>query len=178
MKSFLSLFVILLGFSAFLSSARAQAVYTATGNTRIQAGGGYLYLRTDYADRPTGGLTLWGDYDFNRLIGAEAEAHFGGIVSPEDIGENSYLVGPRFSYRRHKLTIYGKVMVGQGSISNQNLHSSSSYKMYAFGGGLEYKVTRKINIRAIDIEEQKWVHFQPNVLSPVAISIGAMYVIR
>ena len=178
MKTFsVSLFAFVCLF-VLASSLRAQDVYAAINNTRIQAGAGYLYLRNDYYDRPNGGLTAWADYDFSRFLGAEVEVHFGGIVSPDDIGENSYLLGPRLSYRRKHFTLYGKILVGRGSISNQNFHISSSYDIYAYGGGLEYKVTRRINLRAFDIEEQTWPHFFPHPLSPIAVSVGAMYVIR
>ncbi len=166
----------------FASSLRAQAVYTATRGIRIQAGAGGLYLRNDYTDQPNYGVTAWGDVDFLRLYrfqaGVEGEVHFGGIISPSDIGENTYMVGPRLNYRRNKLNVYGKIMVGRGTISNQLFNTSSSFNVFAYGGGAEYKITRKINLRPVDVELQKWPDFEPHTLSPLAVSFGVSYIIR
>ena len=88
------------------------------------------------------------------------------------------MIGPRFMYHRRKFTVYGKLLVGRTTITNQDYNLSSSYNAYAFGAGLEYRATRKLNIRAFDVEMQKWPDFEPNTLSPVAMTIGASYIIR
>ncbi len=173
----------LAGTLAFIPALHAQAVYAASETAHIQAGFGGLYLRNDYTDRAAEGISLWGDYDFLRFrrvdVGLEVAAHFGGIQTPDDIGENSYLFGPRFSYRRHRLTGYAKILVGRATITNQLLKQSSSYNVLgAYGGGIEYRVARKFNIRAVDLELQKWPDFEPHTLSPVAISVGVSYIIR
>lgn len=156
-----------------------QAAPAGIYKAHIQAGAGAMFLNNDYTDRKNYGLSLWGDYDFTRLIGVEVEAHLGGIVSPDDIGENSYLVGPRISYHKRKFTVYGKLMIGRGTITNQELNQSSSYNILpAFGGGLEYRIKPHFNIRVFDLEIQKWPDFEPNTLSPLAVSVGLSYVIR
>ncbi len=156
-----------------------QAVPGGTFRSHIQAGAGVMYLNNDYTDRSNKGISIWGDYDFTHLVGVEVEAHFGGIITPDDIGENSYLVGPRVMYHRRRLTVYGKLIVGRGTITNQLYNQSSSYNILpAFGGGVDYRVTHNLNIRAVDAELQKWPNFEPNTLSPLAISVGLMYVIR
>ena len=161
----------------------AQAVYAAKQLFRIQAGVGYLYLDNDYTDRKNQGLAVWADVDFTHFravrIGVEGEAHFGGIITPDDIGENSYLVGPRFSYQRRRVNVYGKILLGQATITNQLLNQSSTYNVVpAYGGGVEYRLTHNINLRPIDIEMQKWPNFEPNTLSPFSIVVGASYIIR
>ncbi len=161
-----------------MSSLQAQAVYTAYRNTRIQAGGGFLYLSPDYSDAHIKGISFWGDYDVRPWIGAEFSGHLGSIITPSDIAEDSYMIGPRAMYHKRKFTAYGKLLFGRATITNQDYNLSSSYNAYAFGGGLEYRATRKINIRAVDVELQKWPDFEPNTLSPVAITIGASYIIR
>ena len=91
MKKWLSFVLVLAGAASLVPSARAQAKPTATtSGGEIQAGVGYLYLNTDYAPQKDQGLSAWADYDFNRYIGVEGLAHYGGIISPSDIGENSY----------------------------------------------------------------------------------------
>jgi hypothetical protein len=161
-----------------IPSLHAQALYTAEQKTRIQAGFGVLSLNPDYTTGRVIGFSAWGDYDFSKYIGVEASAHFGEFITPGDITENSYLIGPRFTYRHRKLAAYGKALVGRATITNQDYNLSSSYNLYAFGGGVEYRVLRKINIRAFDVEMQKWPDFPPHGLSPMAITIGASYIIH
>ena len=175
----------LLGLASLLFcgvSLHAQDIAAGRQYGQIQAGAGYLYLNNDYTDKAGQGISAWADYDIFRLyhieIGAEAEVHLGGIETPDDIGENSYLIGPRFGlYRKHKLNIYGKPMFGRGTITNQLYNTSSSFNLYAFGGGVDYRVARKYNVRA-EVEEQKWPNFEPHTLSPIAFSVGVLYVIR
>jgi hypothetical protein len=164
--------------SFLVPSLRAQAVYTAYRNTRIQAGVGYLYLVPDYGAGHVQGFSFWGDYDVRPWIGVEASVHLGSIITPGDIAEDTYLVGPRLIYHKRKLAVYGKFLFGRATITNQNYNLSSSYNAYALGGGLEYRVAPRINIRAIDFEAQKWPDFPPSALSPTAITIGVSYIIR
>jgi len=177
---------ILLSLAALLVLApalHAQAVYAAKEYFKLQAGAGAMYLDNDYTNRAAEGIAIWGDCDFTHfrglLIGAEAEVHMGGIITPDDIGENSYLVGPRFSIQRRKFAVYAKILLGRASITNQNLNTSSSYNVIpAYGGGLDYRLSRKINIRVVDIEMQKWPNFEPNTLSPLSVTSGASYVFK
>jgi len=161
-------------------SLHAQAVYAAQQNFRLQAGVGGLYLDNDYSPKNAEGIAFWGDADFTHyksiLIGAEVEVHLGGIITPDDIGENSYLVGPRFSYRKRRFTGYGKLLVGRATISSQLLNLSSSYNVLpAFGGGLEFRANRKWNIRVLDVEMQQWPNFEPHTLSPISAVVGVSY---
>jgi hypothetical protein len=171
----------ILALFAVLPALRAQANPTAIQRGTIQAGVGYLYLNNDYTERKNGGLTLWGDYDFAQVskfrIGVDATLNFGGIRSPDDIGENTYLVGPRFNYRRHKVELFAKALIGSGTISNQDNNTSSSFTVYSFGGGVDYRIQPRFKIRA-EGEQQLWPSFQPSGLSPFAVSVGVLYVIR
>lgn len=172
---------LVLGFSTLLVCTplfHAQASYTAERKTRIQAGAGVMALNPDYTDGNVIGFSAWGDYDFSKWVGVEIGAYLGEFITPGDITENSYFVGPRLTYRRKKATVYGKLMVGRATITNQQFNLSSSYNILAYGGGLEYRLLRKINLRVIDFELQTWPDIKPNSLSPMAITIGASYIIR
>lgn len=177
-KMWFSLVVCFASLLVLVPSLNAQAIYTADQKTRIQVGGGALALSPDYAPGRVIGFSAWGDYDFSKYIGVEVSTHFGEFITPNDLTENSYMIGPRFSYRRHKLTLYGKALVGRATITNQDTNGSSTFNAYAFGGGVEYRILRKINIRAIDFEQQRWLDFGQNGLTPTAISIGASYIIH
>lgn len=173
-----SLFFGFVSLLVLVPSLTAQAIYTANENTRIQAGAGVAVLNPDYTKGNVIGFSGWGDYDFSKWVGLEFSAHLGEFITPGDITENSYMLGPRLTYRRHKFTVYGKAMVGRSTITNQNYNLSSSYNMFAFGGGLEYRLLRKINIRVIDFEQQQWPDFRPDALTPTVATIGASYIIH
>lgn len=169
----------------FLPSLRAQAISTATrSGSGLQVGAGLLRLNNDESFHLINyGITAWADYDFYKFIGVEAEAHFGSIKRADGIGQDTYLVGPRFTYHRRKIGVYGKFLYGHGIIKNeaqQNIpgYTNSGYTVYAYGGGVEYRVSHHLNVRPIDIEEQKYPDFYPHTLSPIALSFGASYVIR
>ena len=165
-----------------LPSMHAQAVATATKTGSLEAGVGVTYLHNDYSPRHNGGITIWGDYDFlhyfHTTIGADVQLNYTGLDSPDDIGENTYLIGPRFSHRFYeKYDLYGKVLFGRGTISYQIYNTSSSFNVYSFGGGLDYHVARHYNIRG-EVDEQKWPNFEPHTLSPITASVGVLYIIR
>jgi hypothetical protein len=158
--------------------SHAQADYTAIKNSRIEVGAGYMFLKPDYVETNIQGVAIWGDYDFFKFVGVEASVDLGTIITPSDINETSYQVGPRFLYHHRKFTGYGKILFGRATITNTENNLSSSYNMYSFGGGLEYKLRRRINIRVVDFDYQQWPNFEPHTLSPVAITFGASYIIR
>ena len=159
--------------------SHGQAVPTASRIASIQVGAGAFFTSPDYAQQYIKGLAIYGDYEFTQHIGLEAEVHYS-ILTPTDLSENTYLVGPRYTIRHNKFGVYAKALFGVGRFGKQGgafeVTSTENYTTYAFGGGLEYKLNRSINIRPIDIELQKWSSFPPNGLSPISYSIGAAYV--
>jgi hypothetical protein len=186
MKHFRSALFSLLGLLALAPLVHAQAVYTADRKSSIEVGGGINYIQPDYAAKSIIGASFWGDYNFTRLIGVQAEANLGTIITPTDIQQISFLVGPRVSYHRNKFTVSGKFMFGIGNITNNpadipNFAANSNnnpFGVLAFGGGVEYRVARKIAIRPIEIEVQKWGNFEPHTLSPMVYTFGVSYMLR
>ncbi len=178
MKSCLGMLFCFIFSLAVIPNLDAQASYAAERNARISVGAGWSYLNTDYAAKPTYGPSFFADIDLFRHVGLEGEGHLGGVISVDDIGENSYLAGPRAFLRRNRFTGYGKLMVGRGIITNQLFNLSSTFNIYAYGGGLEYRAARRVSVRAIDFEMQKWSAFPPNGLSPLILTVGASYIIR
>jgi len=173
-----SLMVVFAGLLVAVPSLHAQAAYTAESTTRIQAGFGFLALNPDYRPGNIIGLSAWGDYDFSKYVGAEISTHFGEFITPDDLTENSYMIGPRLIYRHKGLTAYGKILVGRATITNQQFNLSSSYNMYAYGGGVEYRLGRRLNVRLVDFEQQEWPDFEPHTLGPTALTFGVSYIIH
>lgn len=172
----LGCFAYVLGLATLL---HGQAVPTASRVGSLQAGIGGVFTNPDYGQSNIEGLTFWGDFDFLYHFGVEGEIHYY-VRTPTDISEDTYLAGPRFIYRHKKIDGYAKLMFGLGRFGTQAGSfanpATGSYFVYAPAVGLDVHVTRHINIRAIDLEIQKWPGFAAHGLSPLTGSAGVSYV--
>jgi hypothetical protein len=115
----------------------------------------------------------------------EADVHYISILTPTDIGEDTYLVGPRFSLvRQGRVNAYVKVLGGVGRFQYQsgtypNPHTDT-YGVFSVGGGVDFRASEHISIRAVDIEAQKWPGygtpgFAAHGLSPFVTTFGVAY---
>ncbi len=159
----------------------AQASPTATRSTFIQVGAGLSVFQPDYNPGTIKGYSFYGSFDFTSHIGLAGDIHIVNVITPGDIAENSYLLGPRFVMNRGRFHPYAKALAGIGVFTFQPVYvnsstSSSSHKMYALGGGLDVSVKRHWNVRAIDFEYQRWPGFDANGITPFGITVGAAYV--
>jgi hypothetical protein len=184
-RSFFAFFCIVLTFAAV--SARSQVVPAATGKTfSLNAGGLGSMFQPDYAgygiaqtspDRLYG-VGVYVDAQFSRWLQIEAEGrwlHYNeyyayGQNGLYGINENTYLIGPRIApYTFHKLTPYGKAMVGAGRGSFLTANTLA----IAYGGGVDYRLTRRFTIRCFDFEYQQW--YVTPTLYPYGGSVGVSY---
>lgn len=178
LKPFIAVCVFSLGLF-FTGHARAQAVPTASAIGSFQAGAGYTIVSPDYGQKRVVGFTGFADYDFGRL-GIEFDAHIGNLITPLDIAENSYLVGPRYVFRLGRIHPYAKGLLGVGMFrvleteDNQGIYTGN-YLAYAMGGGVDIRASDHITIRPIDFEYQKWPAFGQNGLTPLVYTFGAAY---
>jgi opacity protein-like surface antigen len=163
------------------SIGHAQAMPTAVGHGLLQVGGGYTYGTPDYGQKNIQGFLAFADFDFTSHLGVEAEGHYISAVTPDDLGENSIFVGPRFIYSRNRFSVYGKAMIGIGDVVIQVVQDNpeggaGTYFAYAIGGGLDIRATKHIVVRAFDFEYQRWSY--ANGLTPTAATIGVAYRFR
>jgi Outer membrane protein beta-barrel domain len=160
--------------------AHAQASATAERLAVVQVGAGLTIVQPDYNSAIIKGYSIYGDFDFTSHIGVEGDIHIATVITPNDIGESSYLVGPRYVFNRGRFHPYAKALLGVGVFTFEPVYPdsptvSSTHKIYAFGGGLDVSVKRRLNVRAFDLEYQQWPGFGPNGLTPLVITIGAAY---
>jgi opacity protein-like surface antigen len=119
------------------------------------------------------GIGVYADARFTRWVQAEAEARWLRFNEYQGIGQNSYLIGPRVPIHDfHGLTPYAKVLVGLGSGTNSWLNGHAF--AIAYGGGADYRLTRKFKVRG-DFEYEDW-HTKPT-LWPYGGSVGVSYTI-
>jgi hypothetical protein len=164
--------------------SHAQAAATATQAGSAQIGLAYSFGMPDYGNRNLQGYTIYGNFDFTRHWGIDAYVHQLNVITPQDIAENSYLAGPRYTFHFRRFHPYAKGLLGFGRFVTDydprsfRPNSTYTYKIYAFGGGVDIPVSRHVNIRAVDFEYQKWPGFGVNGLTPVVLSFGAAYRFR
>ncbi|NYF51731.1 outer membrane beta-barrel protein [Tunturiibacter gelidoferens] len=161
--------------------SHAQAVPTASRTGAIQIGGGATFISPDYTQHYMKGISIYGNYDIGQHLGVEGDFHYS-VITPADLSENSYLLGPRYKWHHKRFEPYAKVLFGIGRFGFQSgsfpVPTSYTYFQFAPGGGLDIRATRHINVRAFDVEFQKWPGFAPNGLSPIAYTIGVAYTLR
>ena len=167
---------------SFSSIGHAQALPTATGRGGLQAGGGYSVASSDYGQGKIQGFSGFADFDFTNHLGVEADIHYIAIITPNDLAENTYLIGPRYVFRRNRYNIYGKGLLGIGDMviqevqDNQGTVAGTSFA-YALGGGVDFMATKHIVVRAIDFEYQHW-NYGAHGLTPMVFTVGAAYRFR
>lgn len=179
----IGLFIFIFGLS--IVSTHAQAVPAATRLRSAQVGVGFSFAVPDYGSTYIKGFTAYGDADLWRRVGVEADIHYISVFTPTDIGEDTYLIGPRFSLiRQGRLNAYVKALGGIGRFEYQQGRylptHTDTFGVFSVGGGIEFKASKHINVRAIDIEAQKWPSygtpgFAAHGLSPFVTTFGAAY---
>ena len=174
-------------FAGFLAvvSAHAQVVPSATSRTfSVSAGAFGSMAQPDYGDQgfaQTSPNRLFGpgafvDVHFSRWVQVEAEGrwlrfnqfYLRGL--PPGNGESTYLIGPRIPIVTfHRISPYGKFLVGLG---NGPFLNGNTFVL-GYGGGVDYRLTRRFTLRAIDFEYQRW-SVTPT-LYPYGGSVGISY---
>ena len=183
--------LILLSLFAGVPRLFAQAGPTASRAGDLLIGAGYTSAESDYGSRYTG-FGIYGDFDFSRHFGVEANFHKVNRGNGSTLYEKTYEVGGRY-FRTYSIFVpYAKIMVGRGVFNYppypppapQNQASANlAYNMFAGGLGTDIKVRPYLYLRA-DFEYQKWPGFKgtidgpANGLTPELFTFGAAYHFR
>lgn len=170
------------GLLSFASLGWSQAMPTATARGNLQIGGGVTLASPDYAQQNIKGISGFADFELSPHLGLEADIHYVAIVTPTDLAENTYEIGPRYVYHKGHFNPYAKALVGRGDLviqlsSDNPGRYSGSYFMYSIGAGLDFDLFHHLTIRAIDAEYQRWPGLG-NGLSPTVFTVGAAYRFR
>lgn len=178
-KHCLSAFALTLAVVVITPRLSGQAVATATGKT-LDIGLAYQNIDPDYGPSRASGLQVFANYDVSRYVGLTAEVNLQTAFSNVVFLERSYLFGARGEYNRGRYKAYGKALIGDSSASNNSgnpglLNAPGSYPTYALGGGLDILFPHHLTLRAIDYEDQHWLSYHPNSLTPHVLSFGAAY---
>jgi opacity protein-like surface antigen len=185
----------LFGVALAAFSAQAQVVPSATARQfSLTAGALGSAFQPDYDDADCAeigcvqsnpdylfGVGAYVDLRLTRWIQIEAESHWLRFNSNLSFNESNYLGGFRVPVRRFgRFTPYGKVLGGFSAATFLDGHAPD----ITFGGGVDYRLTKRISLRAADFEYQYWYFKYVNPvtlqktdlrLSPYGFSVGIGY---
>ncbi|HVG26043.1 MAG TPA: outer membrane beta-barrel protein [Acidobacteriaceae bacterium] len=163
----------------------AQASAAATRGGIAQIGVAYSNSNQDEYTKRLQGITIYGTFELTNHLGVEGDVHLASALkSYYGYKETSADVGLRYTHRVRRYSPYGKALVGFGHSSapspNQivGANTPGTYMLYSLGGGLDYRLSDRFNLRAVDFEYQNWPNFAPHGLTPSILSFGVAYRLR
>ncbi|MGB9405985.1 MAG: outer membrane beta-barrel protein [Terracidiphilus sp.] len=135
---------------------------------------------------PLFGAGAYVDVRLRRWVQIEAEGRwlrfnqYAGANQYAGIYQDNYLIGPRLPvYHFWKATVYGKAL---GGFSKMNFGTfgglpagHGTFTDIAFGGGMDVKLTKRLSLRAADVEYQYWPWWGNSSISPYGASVGVGY---
>lgn len=142
---------------------------------------------------PSIGLGVFVDVKLSHWVQIEAEGRWlrfnqdSNIFqdSKSNVHQDNYLIGPRVPLPRiWRASPYAKVLAGYslmnlglypGSCSAGNCNASGRFTDIAFGGGADFRLTRRISLRAFDFEYQYLPAWWNSSLRPYGASMGIAY---
>lgn len=169
-------------FFAAAHSAHAQVAPSASGRRLgLQVGAEGSNFQPDYAGsgvpatspQRLDGLGVYVDARFTRWAQIEAEGrwlHWNELST--GLTQNTYMIGPRIPIVEELkgFTPYGKFLFGWGS----GPFLTGRTTAWAYGGGVDYRLSHKFSVRCVDFEYQDW-RIQPASLKPWGLSAGLSY---
>lgn len=165
--------------ASLVCSAYGQVAPAAYGHAPTLTVGGFgSMFQPDYAGNaiaqagpnPLFGVGAYVDYKMSRWVTITSEGNWLRFNEYLGINEDTYSIGAKVPITTFKgLTPYGKFMVGLGSGSFLNGHST----VLTYGGGVDYRLSKRFTLRAFDFEYQQWL-LTPT-LYPYGGSVGIGY---
>jgi opacity protein-like surface antigen len=166
--------------AVFLTMARpasAQAVQSADAEGfTLSAGGTASGYYLQYGEVKIFGATGFVDLGSRRGLGIEGEArwlmfHLTNNNATNDIHATTYAIGPRYSLRFiGRFQPYAKALVGIGKFNFPYNDGHDTTLVIAPGGGVDYRINRRIRLRLADVEYQYWPQFAYSKTSSTAMS--------
>jgi hypothetical protein len=132
------------------------------------ATGDYL----EYGSRKMLGFAAIADLDTKRRIGLEGEAQWLMFHQKADVHTTTYLIGPRYHMTYGRFQPYVKGLIGFGQFNYPYNLGSDNDLVVEPGGGVDFRVTRRLRIRVADFEYQIWPQFHYGTLTSYGLSTG------
>lgn len=158
---------------AFAAAAGGQVVPAGDkGRLNISAGATGSGYYVQYGERKMVGVTGFVDVDARSSWGLEAEGRWLEWRQTAEVHAETYSVGPRFHRNFGRFQPYAKGMIGEGYFNFPYNLATGHYLVVTGGGGLDYQISRRIHIRAVDVEYQNWPQFSFGAMTTFGVSSG------
>lgn len=163
-----------LGFGmAFAVAARGQVVPAGDeGRLNISAGATGSGYYVQYGERKMIGLTGFVDVDARSSWGLEAEGRWLEWKQTANVHAETYSIGPRYHRNIGRLQPYVKGMIGFGNFNFPYNLAHGRYLVATGGGGLDYQISPRVHLRAVDVEYQYWPEFSFGAMTTFGVSSG------
>lgn len=142
------------------------------GGLTVFAGATGSGYEVQYGQQKLLGVSAIVDVDTTRRFGVEAEARWLLFHQTDDLRATTWLAGPRYHFTRGNLQFYGKGLAGVAQLTFPYNYAHGSYLAISPGGGLDYRLSRRISLRLVDVEYQYWPQFTFGSLSSYGLSTG------
>lgn len=153
--------------------ARTQTVPSGNqGGLSLSAGatGSGYYLQ--YGERKMVGVSGFVDADTRRRLGIEAEGRWVEWRQSNDVHVETYSIGARYHFQLRSFEPYVKGLAGFGDFNFPYNLATGRFFVLTAGGGLDYRLSRRIQIRAADFEYQDWPQFTFGNMTTASVSAG------
>jgi hypothetical protein len=168
----LAAFLLALGL-ALARAASGQVVPAAdAGGLMLSAGATASGYYLQYGERKMLGVTGFIDADTRRRLGIEGEARWLVFHQTDDVHVSTYAIGPRYHMNIRRFQPYAKGLVGFGEFNFPYNYAHGSYLVIAPGGGVDFRLNRRIHLRIADVEYQYWPQFTFGAMSSFGVSSG------
>jgi hypothetical protein len=159
-------------------TAYAQAAPAADrGGLILSAGGTASGYFLGYGEQKLRGVSAFVDVDGRRHLGVEGEARWLIYHQTNEEHATTYMIGPRYSMYFGRFQPYVKGLVGLGQFNYPYDLGKDNDLVVAPGGGVDFRLTRRIRWRAVDFEYQLWPQFHYGLMSSYGLSTGLRVII-
>jgi hypothetical protein len=154
-------------------TAHGQVVAAGdAGRLIITAGATGTGTYLQYGERKMLGVTGFVDFDARSPFGVELEGRWLEWNQTAMVHAETYSIGPRYHKNFGKVQPYAKGLLGYGYFNFPYNLATGKYLIVTAGGGLDYHVTNRIYLRAVDVEYQSWPQFTYGTMSTFSVSTG------
>ncbi len=153
--------------------ARTQTAPSGNqGGLSLSAGatGSGYYLQ--YGERKMVGVSGFVDADTRRRLGIEAEGRWVEWRQSANVHVETYSIGARYHFEFRRFEPYVKGLVGFGNFNFPYNLATGQFLVLTGGGGLDYRLSRRFQIRAVDVEYQNWPQFTFGNMTALSASAG------
>lgn len=153
--------------------AAAQVRYAGDkGGLTVSAGATGTGYYVQYGERKMAGITGFVDADTRRRLGIEAEGRWIEFNQSANVHVETYSIGVRYHFNTGRFQPYAKGLAGFGNFNFPYNLATGRYFVWTAGGGVDYTLSRRIQIRAADVEYQGWPQFTFGNMTTLSGSVG------